>query len=385
MSRYSLYITRQLVGPILLITFMLGGMGWIVQAVRLLELIGGQTDSVTAYFGLTLLTLPRIMGVILPIALFCGTLYGLNKMTQDSELIVMSATGRSRWQLTIPALAIAGVVTAIVMVINLWLSPLSMQKLRDYRHLIANDLARTLIKDGAFHNPTKKLTVHSRYRSEDGTYHGLLLHDARQHDSITTYIAREGAIVYSKNKPKILLIDGSIHTSSNRGSVNILNFKEYVYDLSTIAPTRGKIIYEVKERYITDLLNPDESKGYDKFFKEKLIATGHSHFAETTHSFALVLICFATILTSTMNRLGQNRRLLIGGGIAIIFKLLSFSMLGIASNNNQYIWALYAIGMTTCIGAAIWLHFALERQTLFNAFSNALRKLRLIKPSEAKQ
>ncbi len=43
MSRYALYTARQLLGPILLITLMLGGMGWIIQAVRLLELLGGQT------------------------------------------------------------------------------------------------------------------------------------------------------------------------------------------------------------------------------------------------------------------------------------------------------------------------------------------------------
>ncbi|MGC6511678.1 MAG: LptF/LptG family permease [Parvibaculales bacterium] len=378
MPRYSLYITRQLLGPILLITVMLGGMGWIIQAVRLLELLGGQTDSVLTYFGLTLLTLPRILAMVIPIALFCGTLYGLNKMTQDSELLVLSATGISRWQLTFPALGIAAIVTAVVLACTLWLSPLSLQKLRDHRHAVQNDLARTLIKDGAFHNPAKKLTVHSRYRGEDGTYHGLLLHDARQADSIVTYVAREGAIIYSDDTPKMLLIDGSIHTPSDNGPTNILRFKEYVYDMSAIAPPAGKIVYEIKERYIQDLLHPELNRGYDKVFANKLIATGHNHLAETLHAFAYVLICFATILTSTMSRLGQNKRLLIGGGIALSFKLTSFGILGLASNNNDYIWAMYAVSMLTCIAAAGWLHFAPDR----NTFSAVKAKFGLSRVSE---
>lgn len=366
MSRYALYTARQLLGPILLITLMLGGMGWIIQAVRLLELLGGQTDSILTYFGLTLLTLPRILGIILPISLFCGTLYGLNKMTQDSELIVMSATGQSRWDLTKPALWVAGAIMLIMLFFSLWLSPLSMQKLRDYRYAIQNDFARTLIKEGAFHNPAKKLTIHSRYKEDNGTYHGLLLHDARQARKPITYVAREGAIIENQDTPKFLLIDGSIHTPTDNGPTNVLMFKEYVYDLSAIAPPSGELVYEIKERFPADLFQPDLSKSYDRVFQNKLIATAHNHFAEIFHPFAFALICFATILTGTMNRQGQSKRLIYGSGVALLYKLISFALLGLASNNNAYIWVLYAFSASGMVGAALWLHFAPDTNRFFN-------------------
>ena len=118
--------------------------------------------------------------------------------------------------------------------------------------------------------------------------------------------------------------------------------------------------------------------GYDKVFEKKLIATGHNHFAEALHAFAYVLICFATILTSTMSRLGQNKRLLLGGGIALSFKLVSFGFLGVASNNNDYIWLLYTVGVLTCVSAAIWLHFAPDR----NTFHTLKARIGLSQPSK---
>lgn len=355
MSRFSIYLLKQMSAPVLLITLMLGGMAWIIQAVKLLELVAGQGVSTLTYLGLTFLSMPRMLVYILPIALFCGVLYSLNKLTQESELIVMSATGRSHWQLAKPALLLAIMVAVIITSINFWLSPLSLKTLRDYRHQIQNDLAGTLIKEGTFHNPATRLTVHSKSRAPDGTYRGILLHDARDPKNITSYIAREGALVKTDNDTKFLLIDGTIHTQNSNGAPNVLDFKEYIYDISSVIQPKKNVHYSISERYVGDLLQPDMNKNYDRTHHQKMIARAHGKFSDFFTPFALILICLATILTGTMSRRGQSKRNVIGSALALTFSLLSFWTLGVASNSLTYLPLIYGLPCFTIGAALIWL------------------------------
>src|SRR6266481_4311623 len=101
------YVVRQIVGPFLLFTLLLSLVIWMTQALRLLDLVinRGQSAGIFAY--LTLLMLPTVLVVIVPIAFFAAVLYALNKLNSDSELVVMWSAGVSRLQLAVPVLVAA--------------------------------------------------------------------------------------------------------------------------------------------------------------------------------------------------------------------------------------------------------------------------------------
>ena len=107
MPRLSNYVLRQLVGPVALFTFLLTAVVWLSQSLRLLDLVINRGQSAPTFLYLTFLLLPTLLVIILPIAFFGGTLYGLNKLNADSELVAMSAAGYSRWQLAAPVMAAA--------------------------------------------------------------------------------------------------------------------------------------------------------------------------------------------------------------------------------------------------------------------------------------
>ena len=58
-----------------------------------IDLLTGKGQTILMFFTVTLLSLPALVAVIAPVALFVATLYALNKLNGDSELIVMSAAG----------------------------------------------------------------------------------------------------------------------------------------------------------------------------------------------------------------------------------------------------------------------------------------------------
>src|ERR1700677_405964 len=131
MPRMSIYLPRQRVGPVLLFSFLLTSVIWLSQSLRLLDLVINRGQSAPTFVYLTLLMLPSLLVVILPIAYFAGALYGLHKLNADSELTVMSAAGFSRSQILTPVLIAAGAVMVATYFCSLYLMPFCQRLMRD--------------------------------------------------------------------------------------------------------------------------------------------------------------------------------------------------------------------------------------------------------------
>src|SRR3954464_6885836 len=64
----------------------LTGVIWITQALRELDLLTGKGQTILMFFTVTGLSLPTLITIIAPVALFIATIYALNKLNSDSEL-----------------------------------------------------------------------------------------------------------------------------------------------------------------------------------------------------------------------------------------------------------------------------------------------------------
>ena len=74
MPRLSLYVLRQLAGPVALFSFLLTSVIWLSQSLRLLELVINRGQSAPIFVYLTILILPNLLVIILPVAFFAGIL-----------------------------------------------------------------------------------------------------------------------------------------------------------------------------------------------------------------------------------------------------------------------------------------------------------------------
>ena len=111
MSILSRYILRQVAGALLLIILSLTGVVWIAVALRQIELVTSQGQNIARFLGITLLAIPTMMALIAPIALLIAAIHVLNKLSGDSELIIMTAGGMNTWALLKP-LGLLGVIVA---------------------------------------------------------------------------------------------------------------------------------------------------------------------------------------------------------------------------------------------------------------------------------
>ena len=96
------YLLRQLLGPTLLATLALSAVALLSQSLSTLDLIVNQRQSAWVFVKITLLAMPQLVNMILPIALFVSALVALNRLHTEQEIVVCFAGGMSRWRVISP-------------------------------------------------------------------------------------------------------------------------------------------------------------------------------------------------------------------------------------------------------------------------------------------
>ncbi len=147
---FDRYLLKNLLLATMFTALSLASVIMLTQSLRFLELIINSGASSFSFFVLTLLALPRFFEVILPIALMIGTVFIYNRMSADSEMTVMRASGFSPLRLSRPALMLAVIITVTVFVITAWAAPLSLSKMQTMRVTIKAQYSSLLLRDGVF-------------------------------------------------------------------------------------------------------------------------------------------------------------------------------------------------------------------------------------------
>ncbi|HUG61469.1 MAG TPA: LptF/LptG family permease, partial [Methylomirabilota bacterium] len=76
----------------------LTGIVWVTQALRRFDLVTAKGQALAAYFTITFLAVPFLIGIVAPFALVIAVAVVLNAMHADSELVAMNAAGASQRQ-----------------------------------------------------------------------------------------------------------------------------------------------------------------------------------------------------------------------------------------------------------------------------------------------
>ena len=97
------YLLRQLLLPTLLALAALTAVAFLSQSLSALSLIVDERQSLLVFIQVTLLALPELVSLILPVAVFVAAAIALNRMHTEHEIVVCFAGGMSRWEVISPA------------------------------------------------------------------------------------------------------------------------------------------------------------------------------------------------------------------------------------------------------------------------------------------
>lgn len=352
MNQISRYLLRNLSVATVFVTAGLSAAIWLTQSLRLVELVVEGGAPFWIFLQLAVLTLPTFLAVVLPLGLLASVLFTYNRLTMDSELVVMRAAGMGPLALAKPALVLAGIVTLICYALTIHIGPAAQRELVRLRYAAQSDYSAVLLREGTFNDVGEGLTVYVRER-HGGELSDLLIHDARKPDLLTTVVAESGQLVTGNGTPQVVVYNGTQMTfSPETGRQDWLEFSRYTVDLQVLRRQIGDRQPDPRERSLWDLIqlsaNPQDAAAAGR-----LRAELHSRLANPLLALAFTVIALAALLPGEFSRRGQVRRI---GLAAVLALLLQSAVLGLSNLVGKIpalVPLLYATALLPVIGG-LW-------------------------------
>src|SRR5215467_9597039 len=259
MGSIGRYIFRTTFGAFLVICASVTALMWITQALRDIDLMTNQGQSVFVFIGITGLIIPLLVQIIAPIALMIAVAHVLNKLGNDSEIIVMNAAGMPPWLLFRPFLVVGILVSLLVAAISAYVAPWGLRELRQWANEVRADLVANVVQPGRFEKLESNLTLHIRERTPNGRLLGIMIDDQRDPKERATILAEQGDIVKNDRGLFLVLENGSVQRrETNQRDPALVLFDRYGFDLTSITngARAGDVRYSTRERYLWQLFDP---------------------------------------------------------------------------------------------------------------------------------
>ncbi|MDO9413742.1 MAG: LPS export ABC transporter permease LptF [Pseudolabrys sp.] len=355
MGSISNYIFRTTFGAFLLVLISLTALIWVTQALRDIDLMTSQGQTILVFVGITGLIVPLLILVIAPIALLIATAHTLNKLSNDSEIIVMNAAGMSPWRLFRAFMSVALVVSILVTAISAYFAPKGLRMLRDWLTEVRANVVSTIVQPGRFTPIQNRVTIHIRERQRNGLLIGIFLDDQRNVNERITVMSESGELLDNDNGTYLILHKGQIQRQEvGKPEPTIVVFDRYAFDLAQFASGTQAVKYSIRERYLWQLAFPDPK---DQFYIEQpgqFRAELHDRLAAPLYPLAFVVIAFAYLGSPRTNR--QSRALSMVGAISGVALL---RLIGFASTvfgvNAPWMLALQYAGFAIAFGGGLFV------------------------------
>jgi lipopolysaccharide export system permease protein len=363
MPRLSLYVLAQMMGPTALFALLMTIVVWLTSSLRLLDLVINRGQSAATFAYLSILVLPSLLVIILPIAYFAGTLYALTKLNTDSELVVMSSAGYSRAQLTAPVMIAAAIVIAATYLCGLYLMPAGLRAMKDKVLDIRADVGTALLDEGEFNTPSLGLTVFIRELSSDGHIRGVLVHDSRNVKHPITYLAESGQLAQTPVGARLIMYDGTIEQSDASGAhLSVLKFQSYIFDLDQFTGPTKVTDRASSERYLGELLWP--GRNVKPAVSNAYFSEANNRLAQPLYCIAFGLIALAVITRGRRARGAQALRITSAVIAAAALRIAGYGVQGLATHHPPFVILFYLIPLAGA-GIATALLAGFEPMALF--------------------
>lgn len=240
---------------------------WITQALTRVNVISDSAGSVVAFLTIASLTLPKSILEVVPFAVAIGLAQTFATMNTDSELAVINASGAGRMTVIKPALALAAIASLVVFVLDTTLAPASWRAMRQVISDARGDLLTSVIQEGGFSRIEKNLFVQVAERKSGGRLSGIFVADQRDPKLDLAYYSKEGTVVKKDGLSILVMSDGEVHRSAPGGSVSVVRFSAYAFDLDSLkSDSGGGIVLFPKDQTLSYVLNPPSD---DPIFKRR--------------------------------------------------------------------------------------------------------------------
>ncbi len=341
---------------------------WINRAAVLFDQLIADGQSAAVFLEFTALSLPTVIRIVLPVAAFVASVYVTNRLTSESELLIVQSTGFSAFRLARPVLVFGLLVGLLVGLLANLLVPISVGRLSVRTDEISRNVTSRLLTEGVFLHPSKGLTFYLREITPQGELKDIFLSDARDPVNQTIYTAKSALLVRSEQGPKLVMFDGMAQILKPAGQrLFTTQFSDFTYDLSALLKTGGDLGPPISAISTGDLIRG--APGQD-FSRANISFELHNRLSQPLVAVASALLGFAALMVGGFSRFGLWRQIIGGVFILIILKVLE-STISDLTRSDAGLWPLIYLPGLLGIAIALVLLWVAERPGLFRRRARA--------------
>ncbi|MFD2738779.1 LPS export ABC transporter permease LptF [Sulfitobacter aestuarii] len=354
MARFDRYMLSQLLVLFGFFALVLVALFWINRAVLLFDRLIGDGQSALIFLEFSALSLPKLITTVLPIAAFAAAAYVTNRMSNESELAVLQATGTGPWRLARPVLVYGLCVAVMMSILTHILLPMAQEQLELREREIAQNVTARLLSEGTFLHPSPQVTFYTRAIGADGVLHDVFLSDRRKPREAVIYTASEAYLVRNGEGTTLIMVDGMAQRLNREDQrLATANFQDFSFDISGLM--RREVADDPSSANMTTPQMLGQWAALEDVTGESagdIAEELHARFAQPLFCLVAALIGFATLLVGGYSRFGVWREIVIAFGLLLVIDGLRSSLVDVVQDNAA-LWPL--IYLPSLIGGLLVL------------------------------
>lgn len=198
------------------------------RMVKLTSLVVNKGVSASEIITIFLSIIPSFLEIALPISALLGIMLAFARLSGDSEITVMRASGISIKQLMKPVLAFCLTLTTLSFIVSAYLRPIGNTVLSKSFFRLASSQSLAGLSEGVF-SKLGPLTFYAAEIDYDtGRIDRVIIDDRRNRDGRQLVLASSGRISSSEKTQtiNIKLYNGEIHSATGAKNYNITAYSE---------------------------------------------------------------------------------------------------------------------------------------------------------------
>lgn len=273
MKTLNSYLFKEITVPFFLSLIIFTFVLLLDRMMQLIELVIGKGVQISDIGMLIVYIMPSFLTLTIPMSFLLALLLAFGRLSSDSEIIAMKASGISLYQMLIPVSILSVMAYTMTFYLFIYALPWGNQAFRVKVFDIASSKASTAIKEGVFNDDFEGVVMYvEKFENTGKKMHGIMIHDMREKQEYTIF-AKDGSIVSDPLAMTITMYlkNGEIHNAGSQLSYDRISFKNYDMRLSFKASSekRGDLSKGDREMTLAELKKKvAELRGRGENFKQ---------------------------------------------------------------------------------------------------------------------
>lgn len=279
-------------------------------------------SALATFLTLAASLVPKMLLVVAPFALLIGIGRVLTTMNDDSELVVIEASGASNKFIVKPVVFLSVLIGVLTIIVANVVAPPAARMLYSTISNANSDIISIAVSAGGFQKIEDDLYIQVSEKLAGGEMNGIFLSDRRDPAAELVYYARSGTIVETGDLSLLVMRDGQVHRGSGADNqTSIINFTSYALDLQSFIPSSTAASYRPAELYLDELLNPENVENANRDWERFYAFQIHNRLSGWLYPIAFGLIMVAFLGRAQSHRSDKIHLVSTAVGICVLVRL----------------------------------------------------------------